>query len=258
MFGQFPNASINPDEVVARGAAVQAALKANAAELGERVMTDVCPYTLGVAVSRRVGEERKVDGMMSPILPRNTVIPASRVEVFYPSHPQQTVASIKVYQGEARLVRDNILLGEVELPMPLPPAGQQHDRSLSVRFTYDVDGLLEVEGTPLRDGVPSGETRRLVIQSSAERLSDAQVQERLAALAALKLHPRDRMEVRTLLARAERLFTQLRVEEREPFGNAITRFELVLDGQDPRQIEAAQLELLAMVRQMESLTPLGL
>lgn len=258
MFGQFPNASINPDEVVARGAAVQAALKANAAELGERVMTDVCPYTLGVAVSRRVGDERKVDGMMGPILPRNTVIPASRVEVFYPSHPQQTIASIQVYQGEARLVRDNILLGEVELPMPLSPSGQQHDRSLSVRFTYDVDGLLEVEGTPLRDGVPSGETRRLVIQSSAERLSDAQVKERLAALAALKLHPRDRMEVRTLLARAERLFTQLRVEEREPFGHAITRFELVLDGQDPRQIEAAQLELLAMVRQMEALTPLGL
>lgn len=258
MFGQFPNASINPDEVVARGAAVQAGLKANAAELSERVMTDVCPYTLGLAASRRISEQRSVDGMMSPVLPRNTVIPASRVEVFYPQHPQQTVAALRVYQGEARLVRDNILLGEVELPMPLPPAGQEHERSLSVRFTYDVNGLLEVEGTPMLAGAPSGETRRLVIQSSAERLSEEEVQQRLAALSALKLHPRDRMEVRTLLARAERLFTQLRVEEREPFGHAITRFELVLEGQDPREIQEAQRALLAMVRQMETLTPLGL
>ncbi|MDH0866977.1 Hsp70 family protein [Mitsuaria sp. GD03876] len=255
MFGKFPAASINPDEVVALGAAVQAGLKANAAELAERVMTDVCPYTLGIESARQVTADRLTAGFMSPILPRNTVVPASRVESFHPVHPEQKVIQVRVFQGEARLVKDNILLGQFDVDLPRFSA--EHRPHVDVRFTYDIDGLLEVEATPMLGDRSAGEPRRLVIQNSEERLSPEQVAERLQALAELKLHPRERMEMRALVARAERLFMQLGREDRERLGTAITRFELDLDSQDPRRIEQGAEALQRLVRGIEADSPLG-
>ena len=255
MFGKFPNASINPDEVVALGAAVQAGLKANAAELAERVMTDVCPYSLGIESARQVSADRLTAGFMSPILPRNTVVPASRVESFSPIHPQQKSIQVRVYQGEARLVKDNILLGQFDVDLPRFSA--EHRSHIDVRFTYDIDGLLEVEATPMLADRSAGEPQRLVIQNSDERLSPQEVAQRLQALSELKLHPRERMEVRALVARAERLFMQVGREDREQLGTAITRFELDLDSQEPRRIEQGGEMLQRLVRAIEADSPLG-
>ncbi|UXH76649.1 Hsp70 family protein [Roseateles amylovorans] len=256
LFGQFPSASLNPDEVVALGAAVQAGLKVNAAELSERVMTDVCPYTLGIESSQQLSADRLSHGFMAPILPRNTVIPASRVQSFSPLHPEQRLIHVRVYQGEARMVRDNIALGDFKVELPRPVAGRSPH--IDVRFTYDVDGLLEVEATPKLGEDACGEPQRLVIQNSEERLSPEQVRERLLALAELKMHPRERMEVRALLARAERLFTQLSLDERDRLGHAITRFELELESQDHSRIDAASEHLRRVIRDCEADSPLGI
>ncbi len=255
LFGQFPSASLNPDEVVALGAAVQAGLKVNAVELSERVMTDVCPYTLGIATSQQLSADRMSHGFMAAILPRNTVIPASRVQSFAPVRPDQTRIDVRVYQGEARMVRDNIALGSFHVDLPRGRADEAPH--VNVRFTYDVDGLLEVEATPMLGQDAAGKPQRLVIQNSEERLSPEQVRERLQALAALKMHPRERMEVRALLARAERLFTQLSLDERDRLGHAITRFELELESQDQTRIDAAAEQLRRVIRDCEADSPLG-
>lgn len=255
MFGQFPSASLNPDEVIALGAAVQAGLKTNAVELAERVMTDVCPYTLGIESSKQVSADRHTAGFMSPIIARNTVVPVSRVQSFQPLTADQRVISVRVYQGEARLVKDNIPLGQFDVDLPRSTDGRWPH--IDVRFTYDVDGLLEVEATPKLGEQAAGPARRLVIQNSAERLSDEQVAERLQALSSLKMHPRERMEVRALLARAERLFMQLALDERERLGHEITRFELDLESQDPRRIAQGQAGLQRLVQLCEADSPLG-
>jgi molecular chaperone HscC len=229
MFGRFPAMGQNPDEVVALGAAVQAGLKMKDKALDEMVMTDVCPYTLGTAVSRHMGGGARAHGLYSPIIQRNTVVPVSRVQRYVPIEPDQPSIRIDVYQGESRLVRDNILLGEVTVPLK---SGHGHADGVDVRFTYDVNGLLEVEVTV----VATSETRRLVVEGNEGSLGPDEIARRLEALATLKVHPRDTLENRTLLARAERLYEQLLGQGRDHLGQMILRFEQVLATQDSRLV----------------------
>lgn len=248
MFGRFPETAINPDEVVAMGAAVQAGLKMNDAALSERVLTDVCPYTLGIETSRHFGDGRLATGFMAPILDRNTVIPASRVQRFFPVADFQSLLRIMVYQGEARRVQDNILLGQIDLEMP---QGRMGEVGADVRFTYDASGLLEVEATPVKDDRPAGTPKQLVIENSTDRLSQEEIAVRLAALKQLKIHPREKLETRTLFARAERLHQQLLGQVREHLADAISRFELALDTQEERNIAPARTQLEMLVTAAE-------
>jgi len=236
MFGRFPAMDINPDEVVALGAAVMAGLKARDQALKEVVMTDVCPYTLGVETVHRMPGGGEVDGYFSPIIERNTVVPASRVKSYVPVRDGQRVLSLEIFQGEARLVRDNIKLGTLEVPLP---GGPRDQASVETRFTYDVNGLLEVEATV----VATHEVHRLVIQGNSGVLSDMEIAARMQQLADLKIHPRDKAENRALVAQAERVFQQLRGDARERLGDEISRFELTLESQDDRQIRPARERL---------------
>jgi molecular chaperone HscC len=229
MFGRFPAVGHNPDEVVALGAAVQAGLKMKDKALEETVMTDVCPYTLGTEVARQWESGSQAGGFYAPVIERNTVVPVSRVQRFVPVAAQQKQIRIGVYQGESRMVRDNISLGEITLALEPGPG---HADGVDVRFTYDVNGLLEVEVTV----VATGKVEQLVIESGDAHMPPAEIARRLAALSELKIHPRDTLENRTLLARAERLYEQLLGDLRDRLGEATLRFEQVLATQDPRQI----------------------
>jgi molecular chaperone HscC len=245
MFGRFPAVGLNPDEVVALGAAVQAGLKMKDKALDETVMTDVCPYTLGTEVVRSLEQGTIVEGYYAPIIERNTVVPVSKVQRFFPVHAQQREILITVYQGESRMVRDNIRLGEVKVAIE---PGTPHANGVDVRFTYDVNGLLEVEVSV----VATGETRRLVIESGQAHMSAADIARRLEALSALKIHPRDTLENRTLLARAERMYEQLLGTARDHVGQMIMRFEQVLATQDVRLISRDAAQFRDALKAIES------
>jgi len=244
MFGRFPACELNPDEVVALGAAVQAGLKSRDAALDEVVMTDVAPYSLGVDVLRHFDRHTASGGHFDPIIERNSVIPVSRVKRYLPSSEGQRQIDIHVYQGEARMVADNIKLGQ--LTMQLPP-GSSADNSVDIRFTYDVNGLLQVEATLAR----TGEVSSLLIEGNPGLLTEDEIRERCAALSELKIHPRERIENRTLLARGERLYQQLRGSAREQMGMEIMRFEQVLERQDPRLLAPAAASFRALLDQVE-------
>jgi molecular chaperone HscC len=248
LFGRFPEIALNPDKVVALGAAVQAGLRAKDAALSERVMTDVCPYSLGIEVSKQMADGRYAGGYMSTVLERNTAIPASRVQRFSPLRDNQETLQVRVFQGESRRANDNIELGQFDLPLP---KGKKEQVGADVRFTYDVSGLLEVEATPTKNYQPYGRPNKLVIESSGQRLSEAQIEQRLAILSAIKVHPRDRLEARTLLARAERIHTQLLGNERELIASTITTFEWTLESQDETKISHAKRHLTALLDRVE-------
>lgn len=244
MFGRFPSMSLNPDEVVARGAAVMAGLKARDEALREIVMTDVCPYSLGVEVAQDLPSGHHVSGAFAPIIQRNTVVPVSREQRFYPSRDGQQALMLAVYQGESRLVRDNIKLGELKIPLE---GGSMDEGAVDVRFTYDVNGILEVEV----GRVKTDERFRLVIRGSDSALSDEEINQRFAALSALKIHPRDRQENRALLAHAERVFTFLRDRDREAMGQEIGEFEVALRSQDDRVTKQAQERIAEVIAYFE-------
>jgi len=244
MFGRFPACELNPDEVVALGAAVQAGLKSRDAALDEVVMTDVAPYSLGIGVARHLDRSTVSSGHFDPIIERNTVIPVSRVKRYVPSSSRQRQIDIEVYQGEARMVTDNIKLGA--LTVSLPP-GTSDENSVDIRFTYDVNGLLQVEATLVRTGAVTA----LLIEGNPGLLSEDEIAARFAALSELKIHPRDRIENRTLMARGERLYQQLRGRTREQMGDEIVRFELALETQDARILAPAADAFRALLDQIE-------
>ena len=233
MFGRFPNATVNPDEAVALGAAVQAGLKARDSALKEVVVTDVCPYSLGVEVSRQLPGGSYEHGLFAPILERNTVIPASRIHSFSTLQANQTEVVFGIYQGEGRLVRDNVKIGETRVKVPRGPAGERID----VRFSYDVSGLLEVDILVKKSGLRT----QLLINDDPSG-GEAAIAERRAALATLKTHPREDELNRAALARGEKCYENFLGEERAAIDYLIAQFQLVLDKQDPRAVEHARQE----------------
>lgn len=244
LFGRFPSISLDPDEVVAQGAAVQAALKARSAALEEVVLTDVCSYTLGIETSQQYGNQIE-SGHYLPIIERNSVVPVSRVKTVQTLHDNQEQVLLKIFQGESRLVRDNVALGQLEMQVPKRPAGEV---SLDVRFTYDINGLLEAQvSIPL-----TGESRSLVIENNPGVLTPEEIQERLKALEQLKVHPRDQ-QVNTLLsARLERLYQESLGELREQIGYWAGQFQQVLDTQDERKIREVRNQLSEQLQRLEN------
>ena len=239
MFGRLPAGDINPDEVVALGAAVQAGLKSCDAALDEVVMTDVSPYSLGLEMSREIDRGHYSHGHFDSIIERNSVVPISRVRRYYPLHDNQRRLQVNVFQGEARMAADNIRLGELNLKLA---GGLREDNGVDVRFTYDVNALLEVEATILSTQL----VESLLIEGNPGLLSEQEIATRFAALSMLKIHPRERIESRTLLARGERLYLQLRGDERERLSMEILRFERTLESQDVHALPQA-CKLLAAV-----------
>ncbi|MEP9359122.1 molecular chaperone HscC [Sphingomonas sp. KR3-1] len=244
MFGRFPNHSLHPDHAVALGAAVQAGLKARDAALEEIRLTDVCPFTLGVDTAMRDPTGRLVFGVFAPIIERNTVVPASRVHRFQTLAENQKQVEFNIYQGEARAVADNVHLGQAVVPVPPRPAGEV---VVDVRFSYDASGLLEIDvSVPL-----SGLQRQWVISSGDGGDSPEEVAARRAALAELKIHPRDQASNAATLARAERCYENFIGERRQHIAEMILTFEAVLARQEPHSIDDMRAQVEAALDQIE-------
>jgi len=243
MFGRLPAGHIHPDEVVALGAAVQAGLIADDKALKEVVLTDVCPFTLGIEIAQRIGSQ-PVSGHYLPIIERNTVLPASRVEQVTTVTDYQKAVNLRVYQGESRMVKDNIFLGELKVPLAPLPAGKE---VIHVRFTYDINGLLEV----VADAVNSDEQIQIIIEENPGVLSKEEIKSRFAALAHLKIHPREQTENRALLARAERMYEEYIGDLRHYIGRGIAEFQAILARQDSREIEKARRQFEQALDEVE-------
>lgn len=235
MFGRFPRKELHPDEAIALGAAIQAGLKARDKALKGVVFTDVCPYTLGVKALSQVGPDSYQE-VFNPIIERNTVVPTSREERFTTVAPKQKEVCIEIYQGESRIPENNIRLGQVSIPVPPNKAGEE---SVDVRFTYDINGLLEVEVT----AVSTGKKETLIIEENPGTMTAEQIQTRMLELAELKIHPREKMVNRTLLAKADRLYAQSLGRHREVLGRYLDNFRAALDTQEERTIAKASLLL---------------
>lgn len=246
LFKKFPDTSINPDEAVAVGAAIQAAMKERNQAVKEVILTDVCSFTLGteVAVERRGGVLES--GHFCPIIERNTVIPASRTERFYTIRDDQTKITINVLQGESRFAANNLLLGEMNLTVPKAKAGEE---SVDVTYTYDINSILEVEATV----VSTGEKKKQIIKGKDNEMSDTEIAERMEALSYLKIHPRDKEENKLLLLRSERIYEESIGDTRWEIEALIRKFEDALNTRDGVKIGKAKDELQEKIKELEEI-----
>lgn len=180
-FGKEPRTDIHPDEAVALGAAVQAGLKSGALSGNGLVVTDVAPFSMGIAVLKEWEGLTVKPGGFQAIIPRNTTIPVTRSDVFYTAADGQTAASIEIYQGEHEWVRKNHRLGEFLLE-GIPPnrAGKE---AIEVTYRYNLNGILEVTARC----VSNGRDMSVTVQDALNRDSQEVFEESRARLEELCL-----------------------------------------------------------------------
>jgi molecular chaperone HscC len=216
----------------------------------QALMTDVCPYSLGVETSVHSASGEYIDGIFTPVIERNTLVPASRSKVFSPLSETQQVLQLDVYQGEHRSVRDNILLGSLEIKLPSMSMLPQQSRDVEVRFTYDASGLLEVEATVLS----TGKMKALTLTSNNVSLTEEHIAQIKKAFDAVKIHPRDELPNAAALARADRAYAESMGRLREAIGDAITAFNAVLAEQDRELAARHRVKLERWLDEVEART----
>jgi molecular chaperone DnaK len=150
LFGKEPNKSVNPDEVVAVGAAVQGGVLGG--EVKDVLLLDVTPLSLGIET---------LGGVFTKLIERNTTIPTRKSEVFSTAADSQTSVEIKVYQGERSMARDNRLLGVFQL-VGIPPAPRGIPQ-VEVTFDIDANGILNVTA---KDRATNNEQKITITSSS--------------------------------------------------------------------------------------------
>ena len=236
LFRKFPDTKLNPDETVALGAAIQAAMKERREEVKEVILTDVCSFTLGTEVVVEYEEGKFEDGRFCPIIERNTVIPASHTERLYTVKDNQEKIRVRVLQGESRFARNNLYLGELEVEIPKAPKGRE---SVDVTYTYDINSLLEVEVKVVSTGI----SRKLIIKGADNQMSEEEIKKRMEELAYLKIQPRDYEENRLALLRAERVYEESLGARRKNLDHYLTAFEAALNKGDHEEIRRTREEL---------------
>ncbi|WMM23331.1 molecular chaperone HscC [Tissierella sp. MB52-C2] len=233
LFGRFPNTSIDPDEAVSLGAAIQAALKERNQYIKEVILTDVCPYTLGTEVVMERENNRIEAGYFCPIIDRNTVIPASRTQTLYTVYDNQSKIRINILQGESRFAKNNISLGELFVEVPSALAGEE---SIDVTYTYDINSILEVEVKVNS----TGDKVKQIIKNKNNDMTDEMIEKRMEEISYLKIPPREQEKNKLLLFRSERMYEETVGDARKQLDYIITKFESALKTQDPIKIENAR------------------
>lgn len=250
LFRRLPHTRLNPDEAIALGAALQCGMKQRSEAIKEIVLTDVCPFTLGTDVVMERYGLFKESGHYMPIIERNTVIPVSRTQTLYTASDYQDKIRVKVLQGESRLTRNNIFLGEIVVPVPPRKEGEE---SVDVTYTYDNNAILEVEVKVNSTKVK----KKLIIRQEGSTMSQEEIEKRFEELQYLKIHPREQEENKLLLLRGEQLYEEATGDRRYQIDRLVAAFEEVLDKQDKRRIEQErktfkeQLDHLASLMEME-------
>jgi molecular chaperone DnaK len=234
LFGKPPHCELNPDEVVALGAAVQAGILGGG--IMDMLLLDVTPLTLGIET---------MGGVMSSLVRRNTTIPTSAKEMFTTFVDGQTSVDIHILQGERELVKDNRSLARFQLKIPPLPAAVPR---IEVTFMLDANGILNVTARDIRTGeaqsievkpsygLSEQEVERMIHESYVFAQQDIKERQRIEAVTEAESILRATDKALTRAAEAQGLVT---TEELEEIRRAVAELKQTMAGDDHRAIRQA-------------------
>jgi molecular chaperone DnaK len=243
IFGKPPSKSVNPDEVVAAGAAIQGGVLTG--EVANVLLLDVTPLSLGVETQ---------GGVATKIIERNTTIPTSNAQIFSTTEDAQTVVRIHVVQGERELARDNKTLGRFEL-VGIPPAPRGVPQ-IEVSFDIDADGVVNVSAQDLGTG-----QKQAIQVTASSGLSENEVEQLVAEAEQNTEADRQRRDLVDQRNKADGLVysTERMLEEfaenldeagRKPIETALEVVREAMEGEDCGALRAAVDELSALTYKM--------
>lgn len=235
-FGREPHKGVNPDEVVAMGAAIQAGVLQG--DVQDVVLLDVTPLSLGIET---------LGGVFTKLIDRNTTIPCDRSQVFSTAEDNQTAVTIRVFQGERQMASDNKVLGQFNLE-DIPPAPRGVPQ-IEVKFDIDVNGIVSVSA---KDRATNKE-QKITIQASGG-LNDDEIDRMLKEA---ESHAEDdkrrregveaRNQADSLIHSAEKSLSEYgdKIEEsdREAIATAIAELKTALEGDDDEMVKTKTKEL---------------
>ena len=221
LFGRRPHVAQKPDEIVALGVGLCAGIKERAEDLQDLVMTDVCPFSLGIATFSYAGDKTP---HMAVLIPRSSMLPASHQERFYTLHNHQNRLRFEIYQGEGYFASENLKLGELEVQVPPGLAG---DQSALVTFTYDIDGILHVSAKS-----SGGDYRDTLLLNPNLHLSEEERAEAMERIRQIQLAAQGSQKEQLLLERGLRLYEQTIGQRRELVAELVGYWKRVMEQSD--------------------------
>lgn len=222
-----------PDFFIAEGIGIYTGIKERKEELQDILMTDVCPFSLGIRTAGASDEHDK----MYMMIERNNILPCRVSEYFTTARDFQEIIRIEVYQGESYDPDKNLKIGELELEVPKAKKGKE---GVQVTFTYNINGLLEVS-------VVNNSTKKQVkveMVSGYHQLSKEQFAARKEQLEAMQYLSGEEEEHKTILALAERLFEETVGRTRQSIGILIEYYNCAWNSKSPIRIRQAGREVL--------------
>ncbi len=221
--GKEPNLTINPDEVVAAGAAIQAYILSNKSDpFSENfVLVDIIPLSLGVEV---------IGGVMNVIIPRNSIIPIKKKRRYTTDTDFDTSVKVRVYEGERQLTKDNFLVGEFEFSnLESAPRGVAQ---IDITFQIDVNGIISVNATDPKNSLNN---KTINISSNKGRLSEDRIKELILEAQHLELKDKVEKQQRQLFYEIQDLSSNIKIN--------ISNAEFKLSDKDKDSITAAVLKI---------------
>lgn len=242
LFDQTPLVTGFSDQLIARGLGLVCGVMERKDEVRDYILTDICPFTLGTGVNNEADPKHPY---MSAIIERNSILPCSKIRGFSTAADYQSEVKIEILQGEEPYAEDNVQLGVVTVAVPKKKKGME---SVDVRFTYDINGILEVEVTV----VSTGKSVKKVL---SQNMDEKEIARRMKQLEKLKVHPKDMTENQLILERLQALYEEALPETRDRLMYHIRNFESTLAEQDPRRIRKYREFLEHMIASLEHYDP---
>lgn len=223
-----------PDESIALGVGMAAAIKERTGELKDMILADICPFSLGTEL---------YDGSFSPIIERNDALPCSRTRYYVTVQDNQDRIDFRIYQGEGMIAKENLLLGQLTIAdLPPAPAGEV---GAAVTFLYDINGILDI-----RIDSGSQSVHKVILNKNAG-LSEEKLEDRIEEIRKMALHPVGKERDRLLIERAKRLYMESNYRNREQLTAMIRHFQQTLARGTGREIREEHVRIALYLEALE-------